>query len=38
MLIHPMAVTFSKMLGRSGSHDQENPLGHQAIEGTVWLL
>jgi hypothetical protein len=26
------------MLGRSGSHDRENPLGHLALEGTVWLL
>jgi hypothetical protein len=38
MLIHPLAVTLSKMLGRSGSHDRENPLGHLALEGTVWLL
>jgi hypothetical protein len=38
MLIHPMAVALSKGLGRSGSHDQENPLGPLALEGTVWLL
>jgi len=38
MLIHPMAVALSKALGRSGSHDRENPLGRLALEGTVWLL
>jgi len=38
MLIHPMAVALSKVLGRSGSHDQNNPLGPLALEGTVWLL
>jgi len=38
MLIHPMAVALSKVLGRSGSHNRENPLGPLALEGTVWLL
>ena len=38
MLIHPMAIALSKALGRSGSHDRENPLGRLALEGTVWLL
>lgn len=38
MLIHPMAVALAKVLGRSGAHDRANPLGHLALEGTVWLL
>jgi hypothetical protein len=38
MLIHPLAIALSKGLGRSGSHDPNNPLGPLALEGTVWLL
>lgn len=38
MLIHPLAVLGSKMLGRPGVHAKSNPLGPLALEGTVILL
>jgi len=38
MLIHPVAILLSKLLGRPGAHDKDNPLGRLAIETTVWML
>lgn len=38
MFIHPLAMLLSKLAGRPGKHDKENPLGRLAIESTVWLL
>ena len=38
MLIHPLAVLGSKLLGRPGAHDRTNPLAPLALEGTVILL
>jgi len=38
MLIHPLAMLGSKILGRSGAHDKSNPLAPLALEGTVILL
>jgi hypothetical protein len=38
MLIHPLAVLGSKILGRPGAHDRTNPLAPLALEGTVILL
>lgn len=35
MLIHPLAVLGSKILGRPGAHDRTNPLAPLALEGTV---
>ncbi|MGH6624349.1 MAG: DUF7010 family protein [Burkholderiaceae bacterium] len=37
-LIHPASVVLCKLLGRTGSHEPDNPLGILAIEGTFWLL
>ena len=38
MFIHPLAMLLSKLAGRPGTHDKENPLARLAIESTVWLL
>lgn len=38
MLIHPAAMLLSRLLGRSGAHASDNPLGRLAMEGTVWML
>ncbi|MBC7919255.1 MAG: hypothetical protein H7Y28_15745 [Rhodoferax sp.] len=37
-VIHPLAVVFAKLLGRTGRHTAGNPLGKLAAEGTFWLL
>jgi len=37
-VIHPLSVLGAKILGRSGTHSQGNPLARLAIEGTIWLL
>lgn len=37
-VIHPLAIAVARLLGRSGSHDRDNPLGRLAAEGTFWLL
>ncbi len=38
MLIFPVSVLVSKVLGASGKHRKDNPLAPLAIEGTVWML
>lgn len=38
MLIHPVGVLLTKMLGRPGAHRKGNPLGSLALEGTFWML
>jgi len=38
MLIHPLAILGSKILGRPGTHARNNPLGPLALESTVILL
>lgn len=38
MFIHPAAMLLSKMLGGSGVHSKDNPLGSLAGASTVWLL
>src|SRR4051812_5194338 len=38
MLIHPLSVLGSKILGRPGTHESTNPLAPLALEGTVILL
>lgn len=38
MLIHPLAILGSKILGRPGAHARNNPLGPLALESTVILL
>lgn len=38
VLIHPLSVLLTKMLGSPGVHDANNPMGRLAVEGTFWLL
>lgn len=38
MLIHPVSVLFVKILGRTGKHSPNNPLGALAIASTFWLI
>lgn len=38
MLIHPLAILGSKLLGRPGAHARNNPLAPLALESTVILL
>jgi len=38
MLIHPLAILFAKLLGRSGSPAPDNPLTKLALESTGWML
>ena len=38
MFIHPVGVLLSKIIGLSGSHTKENPLGNLAMEGTIFMI
>ena len=38
MLIHPVGVLISKLLGRPGNHSKGNPLGSLALASTFWLI
>lgn len=38
MLIHPLAVVLTKVIGRSGSHSKHNPLGMLALATTFWMI
>ncbi|AWB57494.1 hypothetical protein [Colwellia sp. Arc7-D] len=38
MFIHPLALLLSKVLKRSGKHQQNNPLGKLALESTIILF
>lgn len=38
MLIFPVSVLLSKVVGRSGVHAKDNPLAPLAASGTVWML
>ncbi|NML61923.1 hypothetical protein HHL21_12710 [Massilia sp. RP-1-19] len=38
MFIHPAAVVFNKMLGRSGKHNPSNPLGALGMASTFWMI
>lgn len=38
MLIFPVSVLLSKVLGRTGKHAKNNPLAPLAIYGTIWML
>lgn len=37
-LIFPLSVLLTKLLGRRGGHDADNPLGRLAMESTFWML
>jgi hypothetical protein len=36
--IYPLSVLVEKLLGNSGKHAADNPLGKLAMEGTFWML
>jgi hypothetical protein len=38
VFIHPVAVLFARLLGRSGKHAPDNPLGAIAMATTVWMI
>ena len=38
MLIFPVSVLLCRVIGRSGKHSKDNPLGPLALEGTIWML
>ena len=38
MLIFPVSVLLCKVIGRTGKHRKDNPLGPLALEGTIWML
>lgn len=38
VLIHPLSVVLTRLLGRSGSHDRGNPLGALAMASTFWMI
>jgi hypothetical protein len=38
MLIHPVAVLFTRALGRPGKHAADNPMGPLAMATTFWLI
>ena len=38
MVIHPVGVLISKVLGRPGNHSKGNPLGSLAWASTLWLI
>ena len=38
MLIHPVAVLATRLLGRPGKHSAGNPLGALALATTFWLI
>jgi len=38
MFIFPVSVLLCKLIGRSGKHSNDNPLGPLALEGTIWML
>ncbi|MBO0330905.1 DUF7010 family protein [[Muricauda] lutisoli] len=38
MLIHPLGLLLAKLIGVSGSHSKQNPLGKLAMEGTIFML
>ena len=37
-LIHPVAVLFTKALGRPAKHARDNPFGALAMATTVWMI
>lgn len=38
MLIFPVSVLLCRVIGASGKHSKDNPLGPLALEGTLWML
>lgn len=38
LIIHPLSVIFTKVMGRSGTHSKQNPLGTLALATTFWMI
>ena len=38
MLIHPLSVVSTKVMGSSGAHSKQNPLGTLALATTFWMI
>ncbi len=38
MLIHPIGIMLSKLIGRSGKHEKGNPLSTLALESTILIF
>lgn len=38
MMIHPLGLVLTKVLGRPAKHTPDNPLAPLALEGTVWFI
>jgi hypothetical protein len=38
VLIHPLSVLLTRILGRSGRHAAGNPLGMLALAATIWMI
>jgi hypothetical protein len=38
MFIHPIGIIVNKIIGASGEHARNNPLGRLAMEGTVFMI
>lgn len=38
VLIHPLSVLLTRLLGRSGSHAPGNPFGALAMASTIWMI
>lgn len=38
VLIHPLSVLLTRLLGRSGRHASGNPLGMLAFATTIWMI
>jgi len=38
VLIHPVATVFTRLLGRPGKHDRDNPYGALAMATTFWMI
>jgi len=38
VFIHPIGIVFNKILGASGAHSPNNPLGKLAMEGTIFMI
>ena len=38
VLIHPVSVLICKLLGSTGAHSKDNPLGSLAWASTIWLI
>lgn len=38
VFIHPVSILLNKILGATGAHDRDNPLGGLALQGTIFML